>query len=101
MQGHPADRPSVDGTARRRHRDRGIRACDKRLSFSPGEVRRIVAVPVWVPFVGAAPTHGKAVIRGAGLPLIAAHTGARREEIAGLEVADLRQGEGIWGVGDA
>ncbi|MFC0813355.1 tyrosine-type recombinase/integrase [Paracoccus panacisoli] len=82
-----------------RERDR-VRARDKRLSFSPDEVRRIFAAPVWqgCHSEGRRRVPGSVIIRDPlyWLPLIAAYTGARREEIAGLEVKDLRQEDGIW-----
>ncbi|WP_146113093.1 site-specific integrase [Paracoccus yeei] len=82
-----------------RERDR-VRARDKRLSFSPAEVRRIFAAPVWQGCQSSRRRRspGKVIIRDAlyWLPLIAAYTGARREEIAGLQVKDLRQEDGIW-----
>lgn len=82
-----------------RERDR-VRARDMRLSFSPDEVRRIFAAPVWqgCHSEGRRRLPGTEIIRDAlyWLPLIAAYTGARREEIAGLEVKDLRQEDGIW-----
>lgn len=82
-----------------RERDR-VRARDKRLSFSPDEVRRIFSAPVWQGCQSPRRrrSSGKVIIRDAlyWLPLIAAYTGARREDIAGLEVKDLRQEDGIW-----
>lgn len=82
-----------------RERDR-VRARDKQLSFSPDEVRRIFAAPVWQGCQSESRRRVPAslIIRDAlyWLPLIAVYTGARREEIAGLEVKDLRQEDGIW-----
>lgn len=64
-----------------RERDR-VRARDKRMSFSPDEVRRIFAAPVWQGCQSSSRRRspGKVIIRDAlyWLPLIAAYTGARR-----------------------
>ncbi|WP_022706884.1 site-specific integrase [Paracoccus zeaxanthinifaciens] len=72
---------------------------DKVAPFSRDDLRRIFAGPVWqgCQSAGRRTRPGDLVIRDAlyWLPLIAAYTGARREEIAGLAREDIVTEDGI------
>ncbi|MFI0396551.1 DUF6538 domain-containing protein [Paracoccus jiaweipingae] len=76
------------------------RARDKRAALSLTDVRALFRHPV---FTGCASAKHRrkpgAVILRDGLywmHILAAYSGARREELAAMEVADLRQIDGIW-----
>nr|WP_175479870.1 site-specific integrase [Paracoccus homiensis] len=72
---------------------------DKVAPFSRDDLRRIFAGPVWqgCQSAGRRTRPGDLVIKDAlyWLPLIAAYTGARREEIAGLAREDIVTEDGI------
>ena len=72
---------------------------DKFAPFSRDDLRRIFAGPVWqgCQSAGRRTRPGDLVIKDAlyWLPLIAAYTGARREEIAGLAPEDIVTEDGI------
>ena len=72
---------------------------DKVASFSRGDLQRLFAGPVWQGCLSAGrrTQPGDVVIKDAlyWLPLIAAYTGARREEIAGLAREDIITEDGI------
>ncbi|EYD72167.1 hypothetical protein [Limimaricola hongkongensis] len=77
------------------------RARDDRKPFSISEIRKVFEHPVWTGCRGSTRRllPGEKVIKDGlfWVPLIAAYTGARRAEIAGLSIDDLRQDEnGFW-----
>lgn len=90
--------PKLKPTALRRRKSK--RAREERLAFSHDQMTRIFSAPTWTGCASSTRRHehGDEVIKDAlyWLPLIAAYTGARREEIAGLMKRDLRQEDGVW-----
>lgn len=90
--------PKLKPTALRRKKTKRSRA--DRLAFTPDHIRSIFQAPVWHGCHNVARRHkpGNHILRDGlyWLPLVAAYTGARREEIAGLDAADLRQVDDIW-----
>lgn len=77
------------------------RARDDRKPFSLSEIRKVFEHPVWTGCHGSTRRlrPGEKIIKDGlfWIPLIAAYTGARRAEIAGLAIEDLRQDEnGLW-----
>ena len=90
--------PKLKPTAMRRKRTKKSRA--DRLSFTDEHIRKIFQAPMWQGCASNTRRHkpGSEIIRDAHywIPLIAAYTGARREEIAGLHVADIQEHGGIW-----
>lgn len=92
---------TVDGvdTSRLRRRDT-IRARDKRVPFSADDCRSIFRSPIWTGSRSEKRRRfpGDVIIRDAlfWVPIIAAYTGARREEIAGLMPEDVAFEEGAW-----
>ena len=92
---------TVDGvdTSRLRRRD-NVRARDKRVPFSAEDCRSIFVSPIWTGSRSEKRRRfpGDLVIRDAlfWVPIIAAYTGARREEIAGLMPDDIDFIEGSW-----
>lgn len=85
-------------TALRRKRTKKSRA--DRLAFTADHLKAIFTGPVWQGCLNVARRHrpGHQIIRDGlyWLPLVAAYTGARREEIAGLRPSDVRKVDGIW-----
>lgn len=75
-------------------------ARDAVLPFSQDDLRRLFRSPVWTGCRSAARRlePGSEIIRDGlyWLPLLAAYTGARREELAGLLRGSVRQQDGIW-----
>lgn len=75
-------------------------ARDAVLPFSQVDLHRLFRSPVWTGCRSAARRlePGSEIIRDGlyWLPLLAAYTGARREELAGLLRGSIRQQEGIW-----
>ena len=90
--------PKLRPTALRRKKAKRSRA--DRLAFTEGQLRRIFGAPTWTGCANVARRHepGGKIIRDGlyWLPLVAAYTGARREEIAGLTVNDLHEEGGVW-----
>lgn len=90
--------PKLKPTALRRKRTKKSRA--DRLAFTPDHLKAIFSGPVWRGCMNSGRRHrpGGQIIRDAlyWLPLVAAYTGARREEIAGLMPSDVREVDGIW-----
>lgn len=90
--------PKLKPTALRRRKSK--RAREERLAFSHDQMKRIFRAPTWTGCASSTRRHepGDEIIKDAlyWLPLIAAYTGARREEIAGLMKRDLRQENQIW-----
>lgn len=76
------------------------RARDRRDSLTVAEVRRIFGHPVFTGCKSEVRRRqpGPHVIRDAlyWLPLLAAYTGARREELAAMEARDVDEIDGIW-----
>ena len=75
------------------------RSRDKRAGFAEGDLAALFRHGIWTGCRGlrARNVPGRRIIRDGlyWVPLIAAYTGARREEIAGLETADIREEDGI------
>ncbi|TDE41234.1 DUF6538 domain-containing protein [Antarcticimicrobium sediminis] len=75
------------------------RSRDKRIGFSETDLNRLFRHTIWTGCKSARfrNTPGTRVIKDGlyWLPLIAAYTGARREEIAGLQPSDIREESGI------
>lgn len=90
--------PKLRPTALRRRKSK--RAREERLAFSHDQMEPIFQAPTWTGCASSTRRHepGDRVIKDAlyWLPLIAAYTGARKEEIAGLMKGDLRQEDEIW-----
>lgn len=92
---------TVEGvdTSRLRRRD-NVRARDKRSPFSTEDCRAIFSSPIWTGSRSEKRRRfpGEIVIRDAlfWVPIIAAYTGARREEIAGLMPEDVAFEDGSW-----
>ncbi len=70
----------------------GKRAKSDRLPYSEEDLRRIFSSPIYTR--GDRPRGGKGEA-AYWLPLLAAHTGARREELCQLLTSDVRTAEGI------
>ncbi|MFC3632021.1 site-specific integrase [Paracoccus angustae] len=90
--------PKLKPTSLRRKRTKKSRA--DRLAFTQDHIKSIFQSPVWQGCQNVARRHrpGPNIIKDGlfWLPLVAAYTGARREEIAGLDTKDLREVDGIW-----
>ncbi|ATQ56569.1 hypothetical protein PYTT13_12705 [Paracoccus yeei] len=92
---------TVEGvdTSRLRRRDT-IRARDKRAPFSADDCRAVFRSPIWTGSKSEKRRRfpGGVIIKDAlfWVPIIAAYTGARREEIAGLMPEDVAFEEGAW-----
>lgn len=90
--------PKLKPTALRRKRTKKSRA--DRLAFTADHLKAIFSGPVWRGCMNSGRRHrpGGQIIRDAlyWLPLVAAYTGARPEEIAGLMPSDIREVDGIW-----
>ena len=67
----------------------------KRKDYTPQELLAIFSSPIFTDKDWAAPraNFGKAWY---WLPLLLYYTGARREELAQLNVSDVKQGDGLW-----
>ena len=89
--------PSVNPSLLRRFSKRAAK--DERDPFTPDDVRQIFGAPVWTGCKSAKRRRkpGSVVVKDwlYWVPLIAAYTGARREEICGLETADVEDEDGI------
>lgn len=89
--------PSVNPALLRRFSKRAAK--DEREAFTPEDVRRIFAAPAWTGCKSAKRRRqpGAVIVKDwlYWVPLIAAYTGARREEICGLETADIDDAEGV------
>ncbi|RWR05100.1 site-specific integrase [Paenirhodobacter populi] len=74
-------------------------AKDEREAFTPDDVKRIFEAPVWTGSKTAKRRRdpGTVVVKDwlYWIPLIAAYSGARREEICGLETADVSEVDGV------
>ncbi|WP_347138980.1 site-specific integrase [Paracoccus sp. SSK6] len=90
--------PKLRPTALRRKKTK--RSRNDRLAFTEDQLRRIFGAPTWTGCANIARRHepGDKIIQDGlyWLPLVAAYTGARREEIAGLTVNDLHEEGGVW-----
>lgn len=90
--------PKLKPTAMRRKRTKKSRA--DRLAFTDEHIRKIFQAPTWQGCASSTRRHrrGSEIIKDAHywIPLIAAYTGARREEVAGLQVRDVQEHDGIW-----
>lgn len=88
----------LDFTILRRKDSR--RARDRRDTLTLDEVRQLFRHPVFRGSKTSARrrTPGKLIVRDAlyWLPILAAYTGARREELAAMEAGDVSQIDGIW-----
>lgn len=89
--------PSVNPSLLRRFSKRAAK--DEREAFTPDDVTRIFAGPVWQGCKSAKRRReaGTLVVQDwlYWVPLIAVYSGARREEICGLETADVSAVDGI------
>ncbi|ARJ70095.1 hypothetical protein B0A89_11085 [Paracoccus contaminans] len=89
--------PSVNPSLLRRFEKKNAK--DDRDPFTPDDVKRIFAAPVWTGAKSAKRRRdpGEIVVKDwlYWVPLIAAYTGARREEICGLETADIDEEDGV------
>lgn len=89
--------PSVNPSPLRHFSKRAAK--DDREAFTPDDVRHIFAAPVWTGCQTAKRRRkpGPIIVQDwlYWVPLIAAYTGARREEICGLETADIDEAEGV------
>lgn len=76
------------------------RARDERRPFTKKDVQDIFENPLWIGCVSKVRrrTPGEKIIRDGRywVPLVAALTGARREEIAGLSAQEVVEVDGIW-----
>lgn len=85
--------------ARLRRKETG-RQRDKRDAFSLEDCRSIFRAPVWTGCKSEIRRRipGPEIIKDGlyWIPLIAAYTGARREEIAGMMTSDIDMIDGIW-----
>lgn len=90
--------PGIDPARLRRKQTERQR--DKRDAFSLEDCRRIFRAPVWTGCKSEIRRRipGPEIIRDGlyWIPLIAAYTGARREEIAGMMTSDIDMVDGIW-----
>lgn len=90
--------PKLKPTSLRRKRTKKSR--QDRLAFTSEHIASIFQAPVWQGCHNVARRHkaGPHILRDGlyWLPLVAAYTGARREEIAGLDAKDLREVDGVW-----
>jgi len=72
---------------------------DKRAGFSEPDLKRLFRHTIWTgcKSVRFRSTPGTRIIKDGlyRVPLIAAHTGARREEIAGLQPSDIAEEDGM------
>lgn len=88
---------SVNPSLLRRFSKRAAK--DDREAFTPDDVRQIFRAPVWTGCRSAKRRRhpGDVIVRDwlYWIPLIAAYSGARREEICGLETADVSETDGI------
>ncbi len=89
--------PDVQPTRLRRFKNKSDK--EDRDPFTPEDVKKMFAAPVWS---GCKSTKrrrvpGTVILKDwlYWIPLIAAYTGARREEICGLETANIEEIEGI------
>lgn len=75
------------------------RSRDKRLAFAEADLNKLFAHSIWTGSEGQRTRNkpGKRIIKDGlyWVPLIAAYTCARREELAGLMCADIREEDGI------
>lgn len=89
--------PDISPSSLRRFEKKNAK--DDRDPFTPEDVKRLFAAPVWSGAKSAKRrrTPGGVVVKDwlYWVPLIAAYTGARREEICGLETADIEEEDGI------
>lgn len=76
-----------------------VRSRDKRPGFAGDDLGKLFAHSIWTGCRGRRARHaaGDRVIKDAlyWVPLIAAYTGARREEISGLVPGDIREEDGV------
>ena len=89
--------PDINPSSLRRFEKKNAK--DDRDPFTPEDVKRIFAAPVWSGAKSAKRRRkpGDVIVKDwlYWVPLIAAYTGARREEICGLETADIEDEDGI------
>lgn len=89
--------PDISPSSLRRFEKKNAK--DDRDPFTPEDVKRIFAAPVWSGAKSAKRRRqpGNVIVKDwlYWVPLIAAYTGARREEICGLETADIEDENGI------
>lgn len=89
--------PSVNPSLLRRFSKRAAK--DDREAFTPDDVSRIFAAPVWTGAKSAKRRRepGDIIVKDwlYWVPLLAAYTGARREELCGLETADVEAVDGV------
>lgn len=89
--------PDISPTSLRRFEKKNAK--DDRDPFTPEDVKRIFAAPVWSGSKSAKRRRqpGEVIVKDwlYWVPLIAAYSGARREEICGLETADVEDEDGI------
>lgn len=76
-----------------------VRSRDKRTAFSETDLNNLFRHSIWTGSKSGRFRNkpGKLVIKDGlyWVPLIAAYTGARREEIAGLQPSDIKEEEGV------
>ncbi|MCG6112609.1 MAG: hypothetical protein MEQ74_10565 [Paracoccus sp.] len=91
--------PSVNPSLLRRFEKKNAK--DDRDPFTPDDVKRLFAAPVWTgaKSVKRRRQPGDVIVKDwlFWVPLIAAYTGTRREEICGLETANIAEEDGIPG----
>lgn len=89
--------PSLDPTQLRRFERKNAK--DAKDPFTPEDVKKLFAAPVWAGSKSTKRrrTPGDVILKDwlYWVPLIAAYSGARREEICGLETADVEELDGI------
>ena len=89
--------PTVNPLLLRRYERKSAK--DDRDPFTPEDIKRLFAAPVWTGAESAKRRRkpGTVIVKDwlYWVPLIAAYTGARREEICGLETADIAEENGI------
>lgn len=89
--------PSTNPSLLRRFEKKSAK--DDRHPFTPEDVSKIFAAPVWTGAKSAKRRRdpGEVIVKDwlYWVPLIAAYTGARREEICGLETADVDEEDGV------
>jgi integrase/DNA-binding transcriptional regulator YhcF (GntR family) len=82
------------------HKKEKERAKDKRETFQQADLEKLLQGSVWTGSATKSRRHksGKNVFKDGlyWIPIIAAHSGARRAEIAGLRVDEIQQHQGIW-----
>jgi integrase len=92
---------SYDGISKLRAKARG-NSESERPPFTTGDLQTLFRLPIWTGTTSGEDNdnNGGVIIHDARywVPLIAAYHGARREEICGLQLDDITEFQGIWGI---